>query len=593
MAGKPWSFFVHKAVDRPQPQPQARVEGMPEVRRLRVFTQDPSVARLDGAITTLQIPFEPLDPGPAGAYFVVTDRDEDEQREYGPVDLEKPAILMRDGLDPSTTDRAFACQMTYAVAMETYDRFTRALGRDSGFGPIPHEDRRLRLVPRAFNDANAYYDREAGAVLFGWDTAKEFAQGRSQPGGNVFLCLSRDIIAHEVTHAMLDGLRPNFLRPTHADVSGLHEGISDLVAIFLHFTQHDIVAMAIESTQGSPYGDQLSSIGHQFGFDLIDGRNPLRTAVHATALDGQPLPAELRYRPEMEEHDLGSVLVSAVFEAYRRVFERQTRTLKRVLATYQGRLPSEGIDLLAAKASRLAGQFLNLVIRAIDYCPSLHCSFGEYLRAMVTGDFDLIPADPWAFREALVTSFRRFGVLVPDVEDLSEKSLLWRHPRPGISVDALRFDRLNLDCNEGLLQWNRDRTHQREAAAALGRAICNGDSGRELGLVEPGGSVLPISILSLRTLRRVAPDGGVSFDLVAEVAQKRKVREGFFFGGCTLVIGPGGQIRYAVVKDVDSRRRLKAQRDWLRTQPDDVREAAWAEHSGVAAARLRRIHLEK
>ena len=261
-----------------------------------------------------------------------------------------------------------------------------------------------------------------------------------------------------------------------------------------------------------------------------------------------------------------------------------------MLASYQGTLPVEGIDLLAAKAAKLAEQFLSILIRAIDYCPSHHCSFGEYLRAMLTADFELVPSDPWAYREALVTAFRRYDITVPDVEDLSEQSLLWRRPQLPIQVDALRFDRLNLDCCDGLLRWNRDRNHQRDAAEALGKAICNGDVGRSLGLVEPKGRVLPIAILSLRTVRRVAPDAGVNFDLVAEIVQKRKVREGYFFGGCTLVIDPQGRVSYAVLKDVDSRRRLKAQRAWLETQPDEIRSAAWAEGSGASAAMQRRMH---
>ncbi|HEY5893625.1 MAG TPA: hypothetical protein VIT91_10380 [Chthoniobacterales bacterium] len=29
-------------------------------------------------------------------------------------------------------------------------------------------------------------------------------------------------------------------------------------------------------------------------------------------------------------------------------------------------------------------------------------SFGEYLRALITADFDLVPDDRWAYREALI-----------------------------------------------------------------------------------------------------------------------------------------------------------------------------------------------
>lgn len=581
---RPWTFDLHPNVrQRVQPRPEMH-DGMPTSRRLRVFTQDPSVGRLDGQVSTLAVPYEPLAPGPAGHWFVVDRRDMTDSV----LDLESPALLMTDGMSPSTTDPRFACQMVYAVAMETYARFTDALGRDPGFGPIPHDDGRLRLVPRAFRDANAYYDREMGTVEFGWQRAEAFASGRSQPGGRVYLALSRDIIAHEVSHALLDGLRPNFLRPTHPDVAALHEGFSDLVAIFLHFTQSAIVAAAIERTQGGVETDQLAAIGRQFGYDLIDGRSPLRTAVHHTRLDA-PVPDDQRYDERREEHALGAVLVSACFEAFRRVYATKTAKLRRVFAAYQNRLPAEGVELLAKAACVLAQQFLAIVIRAIDYSPSHHCTFGEFLRAMITADTDLVADDPWAYREALVTAFRHYGITVPDVEDLSEGSLLWRQPERPIIVDALRFSQLQLDCTNGLIQWSDDR-RQIEAAEALGRAICNDAHGPSCGLARPGGKVQPPRVISLRTVRRVSPGGSVNFDTVAEIVQKRAVREGFFFGGCTLVVDGKGRVRYAIRKRIDSEQRLIAQRQWLRTQPAEIRAAAWAEHSSVSAALLRRIH---
>lgn len=611
MTGRTWSFFVHDRIagalpKPPEKRPDADLD-TPTVRRLRVYTQDPSVPRLDGAITTLELPYEPLAPGPAGTYFVVEDRIGDPVEANGGapsgetapeapaevLDLERPALLMHDGLAPSTTDRRFAGQMTYAVAMETYGRFQRALGRDPGFGPIGRRDHRLRIRPHAFKDANAYYDRSLGAVLFGWDQAREFAQGMSQPGGRVYLCLSRDVVAHEITHALLDGLRPNFLRPTHPDVVALHEAIADLVAIFLHFAQRDVVERAIERTQGDVTDDALGALGREFGYALGDGRNPLRTVIHAAGLEGATIAPEHRYDPAKEVHALGSVLVSAVFDAFRRIFERQTRKLRRVLAPYQGRLSSEGVELLAAEAARLASEILNVVIRALDYCPSHHCSFGEYLRAIVTADFEIYPQDPWAYREAFVTAFRRYGICVPVVPDLSERALLWHRPKTQIEIEDLSFGHLNLDCSGGFLRWPSDGNAQRDAATVLARAICNHDIGSELGLLEPKGTVGKIGIYSLRTVRRVAPDDQVSFDLVAELVQKRRVREGYFLGGCTLVIGPQGRVKYGIYKRLDSGRRLRDQRQWLRNQPEEIAAAAWDEHSAASTRLLQHFHAQR
>lgn len=601
-----WDFEIHPWLYRSPPARPRLEKDLPRFRRLRVYTQDPALGRLDGAVSTLAVPNEPLQPGPAGAWFVVTDiaGPDDPDGADGsphPLDLDARAWLMRDGLDPSTTNRHFASQMVYAVAMETYHRFTRALGRDPGFGPIPHADGRLRIVPRAFREANAWYDRQSGSVLFGWDRAGAFAGkiahgrdgGRSQAGSHVFIALSRDVIAHEISHALLDGLRPNFLRPTHRDVAALHEGFADLVAIFLHFAQIDAVAAALDRSQGDV--DGLARVGAQFGYELIDGRGPLRAAVHTGTPGDGPVEQRFRYDGDQAEHELGAVLASAVFEAYRRVFERRTSKLRRVFAPYlfspdRGRMPAEAIDLLAKEAAKLAENFLDVIIRAIDYCPSHHCTFGEFLRAMVTADLDLVPEDTWAYREALVSSFRRFGITVPDVPDLSEESLSWKPPRTVVDIDALRFEALGLRSEDGLLAWPEDRASRQSAAGALGRVICSGKLGGEFGLARPGGRIDVPKLMSLRTLRRISPDGGVSFDLVAEVVQKRRVREGWFFGGATLVIGADGRVRYSVLKNINSERRLRAQRAWLATQDAWTVEAAWADSSGVAAALQQRLH---
>lgn len=594
---KPWAFELHPGLGtRPCARMHAPEAAMPARRHLRVFSQDPGLGRADGAVFTASVPYEPLEPGPSGAVLVVDDLDETTGERQTPLNLEQPALLMERGISPSSTNRQYMQQMVYAVGMETYERFVRALGRDPGFGPLDGpggKDGRLRIQPCAFLEANAYYDREAGALKFGYDLAKHFAQGRSQPGGRICTSLSRDIVVHEMSHALLDGLRPNFLRPTHRDVDALHEGFADLVAIFLRFSQSELVERAIDRSQGKVEDDLLASVGRQFGFDLIDGRSPLRTALTNVPRD-QPIPDSRLYTKQDEAHDLGAVLVSAVFDAFSQIFERRARRVKLVSALYQGRLSTQSVELLAQEAGKIAKRFLNIIIRAIDYCPPLHCSFGEYLRAIITADHELVGDDPAGYREALVSSFRRFGVTVPDVSDLSEESLLWGPPEVGaIVIDGLRFENLGLSFANGMCDWpDDDGRALRKAADAFGRAVCTPLRARDFGLAKPEGPIEKPRVVSLRTLRRVSPDGDVHFDLVAEIVQKRAVREGFFLGGSTVIVSSEGRVRYSIAKNIGSVKRLREQRRWLKTQPPEVRDGAWDRHSIVAARLQRRLHLE-
>jgi hypothetical protein len=79
-------------------------------------------------------------------------------------------------------------------------------------------------------------------------------------------------------------------------------------------------------------------------------------------------------------------------------------------------------------------------------------------------------------------------------------------------------------------------------------------------------------VQSIRSSRRVGPDGQVVFDLIAEVTQTRRVRgrsgdRGFdFLGGATVVIGPDGHVRYVVSKSVLNEERVKRQRSFLASE---------------------------
>jgi len=233
----------------------------PSTRSLRGYAFDPSMAtQLDTALVsevTYLVPWEPLatEPstfvsaidgspqgaGPTGEYVQVIDRDPASDCFYAPVDLNQPSILAQGGLAPSEGNPQFHQQMVYAVAMTTINRFERALGRKafwadrrltgSQTGPSEYLPQ-LRIYPHALRMANAYYSRQHAALLFGYFPATEDRSSGQLPGGMVFTCLSHDVVAHETTHALLDGFHEYFLEPTNPDVLAFHEAFADIVALF-------------------------------------------------------------------------------------------------------------------------------------------------------------------------------------------------------------------------------------------------------------------------------------------------------------------------------------------------------------------------
>ena len=106
------------------------------------------------------------------------------------------------------------------------------------------------MKPFGFRGRNAGYSRETGDLTFGWFKAGREPAGFTVRQGLVCTALSHDIIAHETTHALLDGLRSAFLTPTNVDVPAFHEGFADSVALFLHFTYADVVERAIGESRG-------------------------------------------------------------------------------------------------------------------------------------------------------------------------------------------------------------------------------------------------------------------------------------------------------------------------------------------------------
>ena len=562
-------------------KPYERGRDDPLYRPLRIYALDPNARRLEGAVATVNIPFEPLEPGPRGALFEVVDQDEETGLAVPGVDLDDRRILIANGRDPSLSDRLFHQQMVYAVCSSTYNVFRSALGRDPAWGftarpgtPGPA----LRILPHAFKEQNAYYDPAAGALKFGYFDA-EGALGRNLPRGRVFSCLSHDIVAHEMTHALLDGMRARFRVPTNPDVLAFHEGFADLVAIFLHFSYRGVVHAAIERS-GSPEADNLLlSVAQQFGQAITrtgsGPAGPLRSAIDAEDWGNQDASSKPKRYEEVskEPHELGRLLVSAVFEAFAVVFRRRTQAYRQLArrAAQSGPAP-ELTGILAAEASKVATQFLSICIRAIDYCPPIDLRLGEYLRALITADYDLVPDDPFAYREALIDAFARRGIYPDGVVNLSEDALLWLPPpRRTEPIAALHFAELRFAGDPGRAAGEKELRRQAEA---VGTYAMRPGYAELFGCALPGDPALqgdtvdPARICSVRSLWRIGPDRQVTFELVVEIVQRRWLterdgRRSEFYGGCTAIVGADGRIRYLILKRITDRSRAERQAEHL------------------------------
>lgn len=448
------------------PPPIAPPRETPEYRALRVYAFDPSRGRRLGNHMTVRVKYGDLQEGLRGRKIHVIDFDTSNNRYYKEVNLNSEAALVEGGLAPSESDPRFHQQMVYAVAMETINTFENALGRDIEFEFGDKAGLRdvLRIFPHAMYEPNAYYSRELGALLFGYFRASEEDAGSGLPGGVVFTCLSHDIVAHETTHAIIDTLRESFMEPTNPDVLAFHEAIADIVALFQHFKFEDVVRDTLQRSGGvlhrfdlaprsgvamkpdadrkifivgeMPEGNPLLDLARQFG-ESMGRRAALRSAIGVA-----PDPRALANATEA--HERGAVLVAAVFDAFFSSFMQRTADLIRLARAAAGGSDEIHPDIaarLAREAAKCATHFSTICIRAIDYCPPVDITFGEYLRALITADTELYRSDDHEYRDALIQAFRARGIVPDDVTSLAEESLLWQKAPEGTpSCEDLCFD---------------------------------------------------------------------------------------------------------------------------------------------------------
>jgi hypothetical protein len=580
----------------------------PGRRPLRVYAFDPSRGRLFGNEMQLDVRYRPLRRGPvdishAHDRVAVIDYDVSQKKFYRAVDLDDPAILISNGFAPSESDPRFHQQMVYAVANDTIEQFELALGRrihwrraerplNAKPGWLPDDILCLNLYPHAMHQANAFYSPDAHGILFGYFSASKNAVGLSVPGQTIFTCLSHDVIVHEMTHAILDGMRGCFMEQTNRDVAAFHEAFADLAALFRHFSHREVLLDAIQRTggrlytpalKGNPLADQAASSG------LDTGNNEANPLIELAAQFGEAGGAAFGLRSAiaqpkktmkdllrpMDCHERGSILVAAVFDAFFKVYLSRAAKSFRIFRSAGGSsgdrddVTSPLADALCDAATVTAQEFFRICVRAIDYLPPVDVTFGDFLRAVLTAQADYDPDDKDDISEAWMQSFRRRLILPTDAAFFSVDGLLWPEQPdeplvPGIATG-------------GPLGYDEDEKAQTIRALRAfidSKAKTNGVNNAELLGLAPH---VPYTIPSFHPAYRTDRNGSVRWDLVVEIVQKSDGKDGFpLRGGTTMIIsthgtrgsGPPGVkfLRYAIKKPLhgpEGQHRGKLEREYM------------------------------
>jgi hypothetical protein len=123
--------------------------------------------------------------------------------------------------------------------------------------------------------------------------------------------------------------------------------------------------------------------------------------------------------------------VAAVFDAFTRLYRFRVADLLRLASNgsgilSEGAIPPDLVVRLSDEACEIANKLMLICIRALDYCPPVDLTFGDYLRALVTADVEHSPEDEDGLRFALLESFRSWGIIPNDVNNYSVEALMWK-----------------------------------------------------------------------------------------------------------------------------------------------------------------------
>ena len=307
-----------------------------------------------------------------------------------------------DFITAPNTDQ-FDAVHAFAVVRQTLTMYQRALAAGGSAAPVPWQWNGggnvdpLLVYPHGLpNVMNAFYSRSLKSVKFG-----DFIPAGSAT--RVFTCRSFDIVSHETGHAVLDGLKPNWLLANNPpQTGGLHESFADLTAIFLTLSQLDQCEAIVAQTKAQLHDKTfLADLAEQFGLAL--GRsNGLRNADNDLKLS----------EAGTEVHAISQVFTGAIYDILADIFALE-------------RAP--GLIDDAAALHSVAEYLRGVVLRALIGAPASAASFADVANQMLRiVHADGKPVEYGNFIRNRFTLREVLVALVPLTED---------HP-PGLPLEA-------------------------------------------------------------------------------------------------------------------------------------------------------------
>lgn len=235
----------------------------------------------------------------------------------------------------------------------------------------------LLVVPVAGEMDNAYYHRDAHSLLF------YFFAPEGEPSRVVYSALSQDIVTHEATHAIVDGVAPDLYHAVTPDCLAIHEAVADMTAALVSMVNRELIRgsepdrleqLIRDMEHGS---SRYSRIAEEFGRwrghsaalrDLNNTRtlNPRNRSVAQKVDIANP-------------HSLSEVLSGALFEVLLKSFHQSLKDG----STLVGRPQDSFRDRILIPLTARIG---SLIYKGLDWLPPGNVSLADFVRSMLIAD---------------------------------------------------------------------------------------------------------------------------------------------------------------------------------------------------------------
>lgn len=318
--------------------------------------------------------------GPVAQRVAIIDRDPRTGQLQPPVKWTPELKIYSIPPDISTPGGLAGC--VFGLVLETLEMFERpdVLAQKIKWA---FDSPQLLVVPNAGIWQNAFYNRYSRSL--------QFFSFDSPEGKTVYTGLSRDIVAHETGHAVLDALAPALYDALTPQALALHEAIADLTAIVMTLQSRRIQEWLLKKFGGRLSDDTpIPSIADEFGY-AVGLKRALRNANNS-----------LKMGPEVgeEAHALCQVLTGACWKA---IVKMNNSSLDKA------NLPPGSPDI-AKKLGVFVRQVGRILFRPLDFLPPAEATFADYCRAMLRSDTVGFPQDDLGYREILRDEFINRGI---------------------------------------------------------------------------------------------------------------------------------------------------------------------------------------